>query len=287
MSNKKYYENVIEFVELYDIIQKVISIVFQGYAFYIQKKRKGVNLMSRIKKSFLPLIIVVIVMSMFLMGMVSEADAKNKILEEQQAQIETLVEETEYYEERILAFEEEYMELKELEKEVQKIEEHIKLDEVSKLNQAYEISLGTPLDFETSCIVVKYADKFDLNPSLILSVIELESDFQYDLVCGAQDRGYMQIIPGTEKWLVETFGEELGFEYDPSRIFEADYNIGLGTAYLSTLQKVYGDDYNRILSEYNRGPYNLEKYYAKHNTYETTYSRVILNKEEKYLVYND
>ncbi len=153
--------------------------------------------------------------------------------------------------------------------------------------KAKEIKDDTPLDFETAYIVAKYANEFNLNVSLILSVMELESNFSQYEVGADDDRGYMQIIPSTEKWLAEEFGEKIGLSYDPDRIFEPEYNIGLASVYIDLLQNAYGNDYDRILSEYNRGPYNLRKYFEENNTYETTYSRVILTKEQKYLALNN
>lgn len=152
---------------------------------------------------------------------------------------------------------------------------------------AKQIVTETPLDFETAYVLVKHADTFDLNVSLVLSVMELESNFEQYEVGGDDDRGYMQIIPSTEKWLAETYGEAYGLDYDPERIFEPDYNIGLASIYLSLLKNSYGDNYDRILSEYNRGPYNLRDYYLENKTYETAYSRTVLGKEKKYLALNE
>jgi len=179
-------------------------------------------------------------------------------------------------------------ELEEKKTEIETYKKYLDLEEYESktLDQAKEISSATPLDFKTSLIVLDYAEKFDLKPSFILSVIDLESNFVADEVGGAMDRGYMQIIPSTERWLVKEFGDKLGFNYDPSRIFESEYNIGLGTAYLGLLKDAYGENYDRILSEYNRGPSNLKKYFIEHKTYATAYSRVILKKENKYLTLN-
>lgn len=152
--------------------------------------------------------------------------------------------------------------------------------------RAKEIANGTPLDYESALILVRYADKYDLNPSLILSVIEVESNFNQWEVGSSRDRGYMQIIPATEKWLASDFGSELGLKYNPDRIFDPEYNIGLAAAYLNLLQTNYGDDYNRILSEYNRGPGNLKKYYQRNGTYSTSYSRKVLSAEKDYLAFN-
>lgn len=186
--------------------------------------------------------------------------------------------------------------VKVLEKEKENVEEklldlkkrlridHLEKDDISKIG---DISANTPLDLETSAILVNVAKKYDLKPSLILSIMELESNFDPYVVGRDQDRGYMQIIPSTEKWLANEFASVHQLEYDPSKIFEPAYNIELAATYLSLLKKSYGNDYNRILSEYNRGPYNLAKYYEEHKTYETKYSEVILKKEKKYLAYND
>jgi soluble lytic murein transglycosylase-like protein len=152
--------------------------------------------------------------------------------------------------------------------------------------RAKEIVAGTPLDYQTALILIKYADQYNLNPSLILSVIEVESNFNQWEVGSSKDRGFMQIIPATEKWLAQDFGKDLGLKYNPKQIFDPEYNIGLAAAYLNVLKKNYGGDYNRMLSEYNRGPSNLKRYYQKHGTYSTTYSRKVLKAENQYLVFN-
>lgn len=159
--------------------------------------------------------------------------------------------------------------------------------EPSLEDRAKEISEGTPLDYKSALILLEYAEEYDLNPSLILSVIEVESNFNQWEVGSSKDRGFMQIIPSTEKWLAKDFGKEIGLNYNPDRIFDPEYNIGLAAAYLNLLKENYGDNYDRILSEYNRGPSNLKRYYQKHGTYSTSYSRKVLKAEEKYLAYNE
>ena len=156
----------------------------------------------------------------------------------------------------------------------------------STSERAKQIAEGTPLDYQSALTLVEYADQYDLNPSLILSVISVESNFNQWEVGSSRDRGYMQIIPATEKWLAQDFGHELGLKYNPERIFDPEYNIGLAAAYLNLLKENYGADYDRILSEYNRGPSNLKRYYQKHGTYSTSYSRKVLEAENQFLVFN-
>ncbi len=165
-------------------------------------------------------------------------------------------------------------------------QKYVALDQEEDVKLVSDIESNTSLDFDSAYVLVAYARKFDIRPSLLLSMIELESNFDQYCVGTHQDRGFLQIIPPTEKWLAEVFGEELNIEYDPDKIFEPDYNIGLGAAYIHLLKEAYGDDINRILSEYNRGPYNLKKYFDANHTYETTYSRSILSREKKYEQFN-
>ena len=159
--------------------------------------------------------------------------------------------------------------------------------DTTQLEKAKEISDATPLEYESAIILVKYADIYDIPYSLVLSIIDIESGFQQNLVGADRDRGYMQIIPGTERWLAKTFGDELGLSYDPNRIFEPEYNLALGIKYLDELMSDYGVDYDRILSEYNRGPNNLKKYYEANRTYSTTYSRKVLSKNTSYVALNN
>lgn len=161
-----------------------------------------------------------------------------------------------------------------------------KTENIKKVSKEIEISNSTPLSIETAKIIVDYCDRLDLPVSLVLALIELESNFNQYEVGADNDRGFCQIIPGTEKWLAETHGHKLGLKYDPKRIFEPEYNIGLGMLYLHILKRAYGENYHKILSEYNRGIYNLKKYYDKHGTYVTSYSRGVLSREEKYISFN-
>ncbi len=49
--------------------------------------------------------------------------------------------------------------------------------------------------------------------------METESNFNPTLVGTHKDRGLMQIIPATERWLARDFGSEVGIEYNPEEIF--------------------------------------------------------------------
>ncbi len=147
---------------------------------------------------------------------------------------------------------------------------------------AIKIYEETPLSFESSVYLVHYCEAYSVDPALVLSIIEVESRFNQHAVGSSRDRGYMQIIPSTEKWLARSYGEELGLEYNPKDIFEPEYNLGLAIRYISDLEKKYGDNDHRVLSEYNRGSVKLASYFQTHQTYQTSYSRSILRRMDKY-----
>lgn len=159
---------------------------------------------------------------------------------------------------------------------------------LQKLRQkAEKIAQETPLDLKTAEVLVDYAELFGLKPSLILAIIETESSFNPTEVGTHQDRGLMQIIPSTERWLAKDMGRAIGLEYNPKRIFDPEYNIGLAACYLAFLRDSHGENTHRILSEYNRGPYNLARYYQRNGTYATSYSKKVLKLEAKYVAFND
>ncbi len=151
-----------------------------------------------------------------------------------------------------------------------------------ELKKVNEIAASTPLDLEASAALVHYVELYDLDYSLILSIIETESNFQPYLVGTSNDRGLMQIIPSTEKALVDLYGSTIGVDYNPNRIFEPDYNLGLGISYIAHLVNIYGMDEDKVLTAYNRGDGGMASYYANYSTYSTPYSRSVIDRSTKY-----
>ncbi|MCK8059427.1 MULTISPECIES: lytic transglycosylase domain-containing protein [unclassified Fusibacter] len=242
------------------------------------------------------LLIVIIVMLLFAIGASYQTITKDQnilnTVDVEHGQRETeLLNQINDQEERIIKLRKQNLELSKKvtdtkEKEVMFDAMHRFLEIINyseeEVKRAYQVFEETPLDFESSLYLIKYTDLYDIDPSLVLSIIEIESNFDAEAVGGAADRGLMQIIPATEKWLAEEFGNEIGITYDPDLIFEPEYNLGLALSYIHLLKNAYGENYHRILSEYNRGPYNLAKYFEANHTYQTTYSRAILSRVDKY-----
>ncbi len=101
-------------------------------------------------------------------------------------------------------------------------------------------------------IIKKYCKEYNVQPSVVLSVIWTESKFRPDAVSLAGAQGLMQLMPSTAKWL----SSQLGCDEDD--LSDPEYNIMLGVYYLSYLKTKFSGDY--IFAAYNAGEGNVEKW---------------------------
>jgi hypothetical protein len=92
------------------------------------------------------------------------------------------------------------------------------------------------------------AARYNLDPTLIHSVIAIESNFDPKAVSRKNARGLMQLMPRT----AELMGVKDSF--DPGQ------NIDGGSHYLSDLLKKYKNDITLALAAYNAGPGSVDKY---------------------------
>ena len=92
------------------------------------------------------------------------------------------------------------------------------------------------------------AARYNLDPTLIHSVISIESNFDPKAVSRKNARGLMQLMPRT----AELMGVKDSF--DPGQ------NIDGGSHYLSDLLKKYKNDITLALAAYNAGPDSVDKY---------------------------
>jgi hypothetical protein len=92
------------------------------------------------------------------------------------------------------------------------------------------------------------AARYNLDPTLIHSVISIESNFDPKAVSRKNARGLMQLMPRT----ADLMGVKDSF--DPAQ------NIDGGSHYLSDLLKKYKNDVTLALAAYNAGPDSVDKY---------------------------
>ena len=96
-------------------------------------------------------------------------------------------------------------------------------------------------------LVEKSARAHNVDPLLVQSVIQVESNYNHYAVSPKGAEGLMQLMPGTARML------------GVSNSFDPEQNIEAGVKYLRYLQNVYQDD-RLALAAYNAGPKAVDKY---------------------------
>ncbi len=103
--------------------------------------------------------------------------------------------------------------------------------------------------------ILREARANDLDPDLLVAVIEVESAGYHLAVSHVGAMGLMQILPATGKEIALRMGIEWN---GPDTLFDPTTNIRLGTAYLSQLMNRYGS-VNTALAAYNWGPGRIDR----------------------------
>ncbi len=98
------------------------------------------------------------------------------------------------------------------------------------------------------------AERHHLPPSLVAGVIRQESAFDPRATSPVGARGLMQLMPGTAREM----SRKLGVRYDPSRLYDPEFSVRLGTAYLRELIDRF-DSVELALAGYNGGPNRIRR----------------------------
>jgi soluble lytic murein transglycosylase len=103
-------------------------------------------------------------------------------------------------------------------------------------------------------LIVPEAEKYDLHPLILYSVVRQESLFEGFVRSPAGARGLMQIIPSTGASIVGTIGWPPA--YDAEDLYRPNVSIRLGAYYLSSNRNILENDMYAALAAYNAGPGN-------------------------------
>lgn len=120
------------------------------------------------------------------------------------------------------------------------------------------------------------AHEASLDPQLVLQLIEVESDWDADLVHvnrdGSVDAGLGQTNSGTLAFAAQLAGIARPDPFDP------EHSIKMTVAYLAYLERTVGPAPDRVLTAYNRGEAGLQMYIASRGTARSPYSEAVLRR---------
>lgn len=129
--------------------------------------------------------------------------------------------------------------------------------------------------------IIKYSQEYDVDSALVASVINTESSFKENVQSQKGAVGLMQLMPSTAEWLAGKVGEE----YSDERLYEPEFNIKLGSYYLSYLIKYFGDRELAICA-YNAGQGNVSNWLEdkRYSTDGKTLDNIPFEETKNYLI---
>ena len=109
--------------------------------------------------------------------------------------------------------------------------------------------------------VERYANKHELDPLLVLSIIKVESNFDNEAVSEKGAKGLLQIMEPTAHWVSRKMDMP---NYSPDMLYNPDCNINIGVWYLKWLYDKYNNMDLAIIA-YNGGMGNVDKWLKDKN----------------------
>ena len=133
-----------------------------------------------------------------------------------------------------------------------------------------------PLQY--SSFIVKYSNKYGVDPTLVAAVIMQESRFNPKAHSFAGAQGLMQFMPGT----AATMAKETG-RWPTYDIFDAETSVEFGAAHLRDLLGMYNGNAELALYAYNTGTGSASKYIGNPAAIANySYVRQVLNYRRMY-----
>ena len=120
---------------------------------------------------------------------------------------------------------------------------------------AKQAHLGVRANSGFRDLIWKYANEYGISPSFVSAIIKCESSYQPGAVSSVSARGLMQIMPDTGVWLA---GRLKINNYSPDLLFDPEFNIRMGTYYLSYLSDMFSGSPVMVAAAYHAGDNNVK-----------------------------
>jgi soluble lytic murein transglycosylase len=110
--------------------------------------------------------------------------------------------------------------------------------------------------------IFREAEKYQVDPFLVMSLIRQESAFNPRAVSPANAHGLMQVLPSTARRLARAMRLPRPSAED---LHDPDLNVQLGMRYLADLLKRFGGEEDKALAGYNAGEHRVESWIGEGN----------------------
>lgn len=122
-----------------------------------------------------------------------------------------------------------------------------------------------PLDESTQLFIIRKCEETNIEPTIILAMIDRESDFEADVIGdGGDSFGLMQIQP---KWHTERM-DKLGV----NDLLDPEQNVAVGIDYMEEMLAKYDGNTDMALVAYNAGPTGAYEHWFSKGVYSSEYS---------------
>ena len=106
-------------------------------------------------------------------------------------------------------------------------------------------------------LAVPAANRYGLDPNLLLAVMRVESAYQKHIVSYAGAVGLMQIMPRTGQLIAHALGHE---DFTPADLLDPRLNLEFAAWYLTSLIRRFDGRLPLAIAAYNGGPHNVRRW---------------------------
>jgi hypothetical protein len=121
------------------------------------------------------------------------------------------------------------------------------LNEMKRINESIRAEFFAE-EIPYGELIYAKAKKYDVDPALVVAVIEQESRFKPGARSHVGARGLMQLMPRTGRWM------------GARDLYNPEQNVDAGVKYIKYLDRRFNGDLKKIIAAYNGGEGNVQRY---------------------------